>query len=176
MIFTGTSIGFGTGNGQASRKQVTWNWCVGRNEKLRETLHEYSLISGTATTESEFLAKLSLLTTILGVISEFFCYLMFFSHLHSNDKNLFTKKLIKEVEYKRRRQINCMTFSGQFYGFLVECTTYIAVYTTLKKNSNISFRLAIAICYWVEFGIVSVVEVMTSENLRRYLPHNLYHF
>ena len=93
MISIGTTIGFGTGNGPASRKQVTWNWCVGRNEKLRETLHEYSLISGTVTTESEFLAKLSLLTTILGVISELFCYLIFFSHLHSNDKNLVTKKL-----------------------------------------------------------------------------------
>ena len=167
---------FGKGNGPASRKQVTWNWCVGRNENLREILHEYSLISGTVTSESEFLAKLSILTTILGVISELFCYLMFFSHLHSNDKHLLTRKIIKEVEYKRRRQINCMTFSGQFYGFLVEFFTYIAVYTTLKKNSSITFRLAIAICFWVEFGIVSVVEVMTSQNLRRYLPHNLYHF
>ena len=98
MISIGTTIGFGTGNGPASRKQVTWNWCVGRNENLREILHEYSLISGTVTSESEFLAKLSILTTILGVVSELFCYLMFFSHLHSNDKHLLTRKIIKEVE------------------------------------------------------------------------------
>ena len=176
MMSIGMTIGFGTGNGPASRKQVTWNWCVGRNEHVREILHEYSLISGTVTPESEFLAKLSLLTTFLGVLSELFCYLMFFSHLNRNDKSLFARKVIKEVEYKRRRQINCITFSGQFYGFLVECTSYIGMYCTLNKNTNISFRLLLAICFWVEFGIVSVVEVMTSQNLRRYLPHNLYHF
>ena len=172
MMSVGVTIGFGTGNGPASRKQVTWNWCVGRNENFREILHEYSLISGAVEPESEFLTKLSLLTTILGVISELFCYLMFFSHLHGNDKNLFTRKIIKEVEYKKRRQINCITFSGQFYGFLVECTTYIGICSTLTKNSSTSFRMLVAICYWVEFGIVSVVEVMTSQNLRRYLPHN----
>ena len=172
MMSLGVTIGFGTGNGPASRKQVTWNWCVGRNENFREILHQYSLISGTVTPESEFFAKLSILSTILGVISELFCYLMFFSHLHENDKTLFTRKVIKEVEYKRRRQINCITFSGQFYGFLVECTTYIGIYSTLQKNSNISYRMLVAICYWVEFGIVSFVEVMTSQNLRRYLPHN----
>ena len=176
MMSVGVTIGFGTGNGPASRKQVTWNWCVGRNENFREVLHEYSLITGVVTPESEFFAKLSLLITIFGVISELVCYLMFYGHLHSNDKNLFTRNVIREVEYKRRRQINCITFSGQFYGFLVECASYIGMYSTLKKNSNINFRLLLAICFWVEFGIVSVVEVMTSQNLRRYLPHNLYHY
>ena len=172
MMSIGVTIGFGTGNGPASRKQVTWNWCVGRNENFREILHEYSLISGAVMPESEFLTKVSLLLTLLGVISELFCYLIFFSHLHQNDKNLFTRQIIKEVEYKRRRQINCITFSGQFYGFVTECTTYIGIYSTLKKSSNISFRLIVAICYFVEFGIVSLVEVITSQNLRRFLPHN----
>ena len=171
-----TTIGFGTGNGPASRKQVTYNWCVGRNEKFREILHEYSLITGAASPGSELVAKASLLTTLLGNIAELLCYVMFGRYLHNNDKGLFTKKLIKESEYKRRRQINCMTFSGQFYGFMVECITYIGLYNTLKKSSDISFRLLLAICYWVEFGIVSVVEVMTSQNLRPYLPHNRLHF
>ena len=53
VICIGLSIGFGTGNGPASRKQVTWNWCVGRSERFREILHELSLINGSATNESE---------------------------------------------------------------------------------------------------------------------------
>ena len=72
--------------------QVTWNWCVGRNENFREILHEYYLISRAVTPKLEFFAKLSILTTILGVISELFCYLMFFRYLHENNKKLFTKK------------------------------------------------------------------------------------
>ena len=176
MMSIACTVGFGLGNGPASRKQVTWNWCVGRNENFREILHGYSLITGAIEHESESLAKYSLLTTLFGAVAELCCYLLFFSHLHANDKGLFTRKIIQEVEYKRRRQVNCITFSGQFYGFIVECTTYIGMLTTLKKNSNISFRLLLAICFWVEFGIVSVVEVMTSQHLRRNLPHNRYHF
>ena len=176
IMSIGVTVGFGTGNGPASRKQVTWNWCVGRNENFREILHEYSLISGTIAPESETLAKVSLQITILGVIAELFCYLMFYWHLYTNDKSLYTREIIKEVEYKRRRQFNCITFSGQFYGFIVECITFFGLYSTLKESSDISFRLLLGICFWVEFGIVSIVEVMTSQNLRQYLPHNHYHF
>ena len=172
FISAGLSIGVGTGNGPASRKQVTWNWCVGYNEVFREIEHEYSLITGTVTSEPEHLAKMCILGALVGTVAELACYLVFFNHLYSHDKGLFSRKVLKENEFKRRRQRNCMTFSGQFYGFMVECITYIVVIHTLKKDSDISYRLTISICFWVEFGIVSFIEVMTSENLRPFLPHN----
>ena len=174
MICIGFSIGFGTGNGPASRKQVTWNWCVGRNEKFREILHEYALITGSIAYESEYLAKFCVLCTFLGVILELVCYCLFYGHLILHDKGLFSRKVLKEHEFKRRRLINSMSFSGHFYGFIVECITFVGLCSTLEKSSDINFRLALAICFWLEFGIVSIVEVMTSQNLRPYLPHNRY--
>ena len=170
VLSAGMTIGFGTGNGPGSRKQVTWNWMVGRNEKFREIEHEYSLITGTVAPDREYLAQLCLLGPLLGVVAEFCCYMIFFKHLHSHDKGLFNRKVLREDEFKRRKQINCMTFSGQFYGFIIECFTYIGLMYTFQKGSDITFRLVITISVWIEFGIVSVVEVLTSQNLKAHLP------
>ena len=41
LVSTGLTIAFGTGNGPASRKQVTWNWCIGNSERLREVEQSY---------------------------------------------------------------------------------------------------------------------------------------
>ena len=171
-ISVGLTIGVGTGNGPASRKQVTWNWCKGENEEFREIIHEYSLITETVTPESELISKLCVLGALVGTFAELCCYLVFFGHLRSHDKGLFDRKVLQETEFKKRRQINSMTFLVQFYGFVVECITYVGVMFTLKKSSDIGYRLLISICFWVEFGIASVVEVMMSRNLKEFLPHN----
>ena len=170
-ISVGSTIAFVTGNGPASRKQVIWNWCKGENEAFREIIQEYSLITGTVTPEPELLSKLSVLLALLGTIAELCCYIAFFAHLHFHDKRLLERKILKEPEFKKRRQINSMTFMVQFYGFIVECITFIGIMLTLQKNSDIGFRLLISICFWVEFGIASVVEVMMSQNLKEFLPH-----
>ena len=167
-----STIGVGTGNGPASRKQVMWNWCKGENEKFREIIHEYSLVRGIATPEPELISKLSVLGALVGTFAELCCYLVFFGHLHSHDKGLFNRKVLKEMEFKKRRQMNSMTFMVQFYGFVVECITYVGVIFTLNKNTDIRYRLFIHICFWVEFGLASVVEVMMSRNLTEFLPHN----
>jgi len=167
-------IGFKTGNGPGSRKQVTWNWCVGKSETFREAEHEYYLAIGKVSDESELVSMLCLLVTFVGNVAELCCYLIFFGHVYSHDRGLMKRKVLKDAEFKRRRQKNAMTFMEQFYGFVFECLTYIGVWFTSFAGSNISYRLAMAIGFWAEFGIISFVEVVTSQNLRERLPHNLY--
>ena len=120
------------------------------------------------------LAKICLLGALLGCIVELCCYLIFFGHLYFHDRSMVKRKVFKEAEFKRRRNINAMSFMGQFYGFVVECITYIGFMLTMEEGSNIKNRIAIAIGFWVEFGINSVVEVSVSQNLRECLPHILY--
>ena len=170
----GVTIGFGTGNGPGSRKQVTWNWCVGESEHFREIEHEYSLLTGTVSDESELLAKLCLLLPLTGNMIELCCYLFFFGHLYFHDRSMLKRKVFQESEFKRRRTINAMSFMGQFYGFVIECITYIGFMLTMEEGSNIKNRIAIAIGFWVEFGINSIIEVLVSQNLRECLPHILY--
>ena len=168
------TIGFGTGNGPASRKRAVWNWCKGKSENMREVLDNYALISGTVADESEIFVKITLMGLHIGNFAELGCYVVFFLHFYLHDKGLMGKKIIKEPEFRRRRQKNCMGFMAQFYGFIVECVTYVCMGLALSKNSDIAIRVVITFAFWIEFGINSLVVVFSSENLIENLPHNRY--
>ena len=173
-ITTALTIGFGTGNGPASRKRVVWNWCEGKSADMRQVVKNYELIRGTVSDESEFLAKICLLAALLGSIAELCCYLVFFGHLYSHDKGLFGRNVLKETEFLKRRHKNCMSFMVQFYGFIVECVIYIGYGLGMNQDSDIDFRVGVAFSYWMEFGINAVVQVMLSDKLKENLLHNRY--
>ena len=173
-ITTALTIGLGTGNGPASRKRVLWNWCKGKNKDVRQVLENYALIGETISEESELLAKMTVWGTLLGTIAELCCYLVIFSHLYSHDKGLFGRKVLKETEFLRRRQKNCMSFMVQFYGFIVECFILIGYGLGMNQDSDITIRVVITFSYWMEFGINAVVQVTLSDTLKEHLPHNRY--
>ena len=168
------TIGFSLGNGKISRKQVNWNFCTGRSELFREIVDEYSFITGTTSLQSEIIPKLVVGIGMTGVLAEFVCYLVFFHHLYSHDEEMKMKKIVKESEVNKRHQKNAITFLAQFYGFVVELARVILLLYTLSPDSDISYRLLMTTSVWIEFGVLSVVEVMTSHGLRSKLPHNIY--
>ena len=173
IVSAGLSVGFGMGTGPASRKQVTWNWCLGTSERMREIEQSYAQLIGTEDAESDVISLICLIIAILTIMVEFSCYLVFFLHLYSHDQSMLDKKILSSVEVKRRCQRNAMTFLGQFYAFVVETVIYFSMmYTLIKTDSSIYARLAVSVGNWIEFGLVSVVEVMTSQSLKKYLPHN----
>ena len=170
------AIGFGTGNGPGSRKQVTWNFCTGKSEVFREIEEKYELHTGTATNESEVVAELAVVFSLISAGLELLCYILFFQHLDNHDKEMLKRNVLSTGEVKRRRNRNAISFMGQFYGFGVEIVVYFGLLFTLRETSKIGYRLGLELCFWIEFGLVSVVEVMSSNNLRNYLPHKLlYH-
>ena len=167
------TIGFGMGNGPASRKQVTWNFCAGKSEVFREIVNEYHQLTGKAYDESEVIAEIAVIINLLSAGLELFCYIIFFQHLDNHDREMLKRKVLSSGEVKKRRNRNAISFMGQFYGFGVEIIVYFGLLFTLKESSNIGYRLGLVLCFWIEFGMVSVVEVMTSTQLRNHLPHNL---
>ena len=173
ILTTLCSIGFGMGNGPASHKQVTWNFCIGTSEKLREAAHNYSLLTGIVEPEYEFISEISVLVSLGAVAIELACYLAFFQHLASHDNSMLKKKVLNTGQVKSRRRENAITFLGQFYGFGVEVLLYVSLMYTLREKESIGYRVAIVVGVWLEFAIISIVEVMTSNNLREYLPHNV---
>ena len=175
LCLTSTAISpiiFGYGNGPASRKQVIWNFCTGQSETFREVVHNYSVLRGIVTPQSELIAKIGVLIGFTGVLSELGCYVIFFQHIYSHDQGLLNRKVLKVGEVRKRHRKNAITFLGQFYGFIVECTIAFGLGLTMEINANISYRLLLIICIWVEFGVLSVIEVMASEGLKEKLPHN----
>ena len=167
------TAGFAMGNGPISRKQVTWNFCLGQSETLREILDGYSLATGQAYSSSELGPQLALFLALACVIAELVCYILFFNHVYYHDKGLLSRKILSDGEFKRRRRVNAITFLGQFYGFFAECILYFGTIFTLHESSDIVNRVSIVLCIWFEFGVVSIVEVITSKDLRKFLPHNL---
>ena len=171
IITTLVVTGFSMGNGPGTRRQVIWNFCTGESLKFREIEHQYSLLTGAIVPESELMAFLAVALVTLGVLIELFCYVTFFAHLYKNDSGLLAKKLLPADEIKRRYRKNAITFFGQFYGFVSGMMLYLGVLLTFQEGSDVTLRLWIILWQAIEFGIVSVVEVMTSECLPNYLPH-----
>ena len=87
---------------------------------------------------------------------------------------MLSRKVLNLHQVRERRRKNAITFFGQFYGFLVECVLYFGLMYTMQKDSDINVRMGLLIGLAVEFGIVSVVEVLTSQHLALHLPHNRY--
>ena len=166
------TIGFGIGNGPSSRRQLSWNFCIGQSETFREILHEYSFIRGTVIHQHELIPKLILLISLACVVAQLGCYLAIFGHLHVHNSAMMKKNIMDPGVLERRQQKNAITFLGQFYTFIAEFLVYLALMYTMLEKSNSAYRLVVIIGFFVDFGLVSIVEVMTSQNLRRYLPHN----
>ena len=165
------TFGFGVGNGPASRQQEFTNFCIGKSGEFREIEHEYALLRGLVHPEREY-AALMLLLTLGAVIAELCCYIIVFRHLYIHDKRLMNRKILPANEINRRHQKNATTLLGQFYGFGIETIFYFGVLLSLKSKSDNLFRVGLMIGIWVEFGLLSVVEVMTSHFLKQNLPHN----
>ena len=165
------TYGFGIGNGPASRKQEFTNFCIGKSEEFRKIEHEYALLRGLVVPEKEY-ATTIMLVSLGSVVAEFCCYILFFRHLYINDKRLMSNKVLPAQDINRRHQKNATTLFGQFYGFGIEIIFCFGVLLSLTSKSENLLRVVLMIGIWAEFGLLSIVEVMTSSFLRPNLPHN----
>lgn len=166
-----TTYGFGLGNGPASRRQEFTNFCIGKSGEFREIEREYALLRGYLHPETEYANQMVLLGLVV-VIAELCCYIIIFRHLYIHDKGLMKQKILPANEINRRHQKNATTLFGQFYGFGIETIFYFGVLISLKAKSDNLFRVGLMIGIWIEVGLLSVVEVMTSQFLKQNLPHN----
>ena len=129
------TLGFAMGNGPISRKQVTWNFCVGKSEGLREVIDQHHLLTGKTSPVSEVVPQLVVFVSLACVLMELACYLFFFGHIYFHEEGLLSREVLTRGEVKRRRRINAITFVGQFYGFIVECVFYFGIISFYNKYS-----------------------------------------
>ena len=168
-----SSIAFGTGNGPSSRKQVMWNFCTGQSATKREIIDEYSLSAALITNQPDVLPKMIAVMIFVGLSIEIACYIIIFHAVYIHDEEMLRKKRIPTGELRNRHRRNTITFLGQFYSFIVEFGVTVVLIYSMRDQSDIGCRLFIVIYRWVEFGTLSVVEVMTSQNLIKNLPHKI---
>ena len=79
-------------------------------------------------------------------------------------------------DVRKRNTTNVITFIGQFYGFLIDAS-FMAIFLLLTVISDLdispsvnNFVRSVAVfAHFLNFGILSVVEVLVSPSLRSWL-------
>ena len=169
------TFAFGLGQGNASRKRVAWNTCTGKSYALQQFLYEYNLHLGNITAGTDLIPQVVTAVSMGAQLAELLCYLVMFHHIYQHNKYMLTRNALTAEEVSNRHHKNAVTFLGQFYAFMVEIVSFaLMLYCVSVKNSTVMLRAFTVTIIWVEFGISSVVEVYTSSNLKRYLPHYQY--
>ena len=106
-------------------------------------------------------------------VAEILCYIAFFHHVICHDNGPIKANLRPEVT-KQRNRTNAISFLGQFYGFATEATfltAYLVIIATDDKNTEMK---ALAVVFkFMEFGVLSLVEILASEQLRRMMFQDL---
>ena len=88
----------------------------------------------------------------------------------THDQDLLKNNRLPVGEIRRRHRQNATSFLGQFYGFVVKTIlTFGMMFTLTVESGVLFFRMVIVVFFWVEFGIIAFVEVLTSQNLRQNL-------
>ena len=103
---------------------------------------------------------------IFCVVLEFVCYVILFNHIFKHN-NYDVMLVLSNDTRKKRNQANAISLSGHIYCFMAELIGLIV----FELNTAIGFKaMSMEIMSFLkilEFGIVSVVTVFTTPELRR---------
>ena len=102
---------------------------------------------------------------LMATLGELLCYILYFHHIYRHDKHV--AHLLRHGDLQRRHKKNAISFMGQFYGFSTKfvflCITFIVL---IKGKSHITMMALGMVIKFIEFGVMSIVEVMTSHEMR----------
>ena len=111
---------------------------------------------------------------IVFTVIELGCYLVIFHHIKTHNKGNIKKFLTKECIRQRNRG-NAITFLGNFCGFLTEFAFLVIFTSTLVlEESSTQFKELSTVVMYIEFGMLSLVEVLASQSLRNDFIESLY--
>ena len=157
---------------EESSLRIAKNTCSHKSPEAAQILIDYQISSGGLTMPTNTLQKVALIMIMSFQISEFIIYIHFFiwQHKHNNGN---IALLMDPNDVRQRNTTNVITFIGQFYGFLVE-GSFIAIFLLLTVISNLNIsptfnnfvRSLAVIAHFVNYGVLSAVEVLTSPSLR----------
>ena len=112
--------------------------------------------------------------SMMFTLIELGCYVIIFHHLftHNNGK---IKTILSKECIRHRNRTNAITFIGQFYGFCTEFIFLVIWFICLiLGKSNIQIKALAAIVKVMEFGMLSMVEVLATESLRNIFIESMF--
>jgi len=131
---------------------------------------DYEVSRGYQLLDTKYLQTIVVSIILTMQCTEFGIYIWFFHLRYSND-NGSIKKLLTEDVIRARNIKNVGTFLGQFYGFVFECAFTISIlfilYFAGEQKNN--FKAVANLAKFINFGLLSAVEVLSSPVLRGYM-------
>jgi hypothetical protein len=150
------------------------NMCRGISGTHAQVLIDYEISLGYHLLDTTHWQTIAVSIVITMQCTELGIYVWFFHHRYTND-NGSIKKVLTEDVIRARNIKNVGTFLGQFYGFVMEYAFAISVlfilYFAGEQKNN--FKAVANIAKFIDFGLLSAVEVLSSPALRRYLKSKL---
>ena len=121
---------------------------------------------GFETANSSTYQIVAVIMTMCCTISEIICYILFFHHVYRND-NGDVKKMLDPQVTKQRNRKNLTSFLGQFFAFMTEITFLVVFLIILiADSSNTTTKSVAVVIKFMEFGGLSLVEIISSDELR----------
>ena len=157
---------------ETSNRRVGINMCTGLSPQQTQILIEYRQATGEKLMLSTVFQKISIITTLIFQVSELSIYIYFYVWRYKQ-ANGNIARLLGPTITRRRNTNNIITFSGQFYGFVVEAIVVGALMLLrhveqLNLTTSFShFLMSIGFIWlFLNFGVLSAVEVLMSPSLR----------
>ena len=164
---------------ESSSRRVAINMCTRMSPAETQVVIDYQQAYQEARGEhlmvSTIFQKISIAATLIIQVSELSIYI-FFSIWRYKQANGNIARLLGPVITRKRNTNNVITFSGQFYGFVVEAIVVGAlmllnhVEHAEQLNLSASFSHTLMsigiVIYFLNFGVLSAVEVLMSPALQ----------
>ena len=141
------------------------NLCTGNSEFVAQMWLDLLASKGVKIDTSKSYKTIVACVLIGMTLAEINCYITFFHHCYKNDNGNVKKFLPKDVT-RQRNQRNAITFLGQVYGFLIEFVFMLGT-LVLTFKSNAAFKEIGSMAKIMQFGMVSAVEVLSSDPIRK---------
>jgi hypothetical protein len=107
---------------------------------------------------------------IVYTLLEILCYVFIYSFVYKHNSRMLKDSIISVETFKMRQRQSAISVSGQMYILLVKIVNIIIMNIALVMSGNNVDVLEIANCLRVfQFGIVSIVQVVSTSELRRKL-------
>ena len=157
-------------NMESSSQRFQVNMCKGISGTHAQIMIDYQILHDKKLVPTTSLQMIAIAACLACQTIELAIYVWFFIYRYQNDNGKISIMLTEDV-IRSRNGKNIGTFVGQFYGFLMEYSFLFLIFflTFFADVKNNHLKAMLNMIKFVDFGLLSAVEVFSSPNLRAYL-------
>ena len=155
---------------QETAEQTGINMCTGLSVTQTQIYIDYNLSIGEEIQTIRQGEKITIGLCLVSQTIELGIYVWFFHMRYKNDNGSITTLMRQEDTHKRNLK-NIGTFLGQFYSFVIEYSFLISLLLCgiFADENTQDYRALVVLMKFVDFGVLSCVEVLSSPQLRSFM-------